>query len=288
MSLWAAHIGDVLGPQMAGAGFAVTALLTALACFRMKEEELPRVALLSAAFFVASSIHVKLPPTSVHLLLNGLLGVLLGLRAPLAILCGITLQALLLGHGGISSIGVNAAVQSLAALAAWALYRLLRASTTPYLRSGMMALAALAWASSLLIGLGVLFAPAPGPSVPLEDRAASLASLESAWAFLRHPASLAFLALFTLAATWIPGSGEFAAGALCGTFSVLLTLLLLGAVLYLEGLEKWGRFIPLAFLAHLPLALLEGVIVGLAVAFLTRVKPELLGPLPSPASAAPG
>ncbi|MEN9223377.1 MAG: energy-coupling factor ABC transporter permease, partial [Thermostichus sp. BF3_bins_97] len=33
---------------------------------------LPKAALLTAAFFVASSIHLPLPPASVHLVLNGL------------------------------------------------------------------------------------------------------------------------------------------------------------------------------------------------------------------------
>lgn len=35
---------------------------------------------MTAAFFVASLIHVPIGPTSVHLLLNGLLGVVVGRR----------------------------------------------------------------------------------------------------------------------------------------------------------------------------------------------------------------
>ena len=74
---------------------------------------------------MASSIHVKLGVTSVHLLLNGLVGVILGRRAPLAILIGVTLQALLVAHGGVTTIGVNASVQAIPALACWGLFRLL-------------------------------------------------------------------------------------------------------------------------------------------------------------------
>jgi hypothetical protein len=76
---------------------------------------------------------------------------------------------------------------------------------------------------------------------------------------------------------------------------VLATLLLLGAVLVLDGAEKWGTFVSLVFVVHLPLALLEGVLVGMTVSFLTRVKPSLLGarpvelpPPPEPAPARDG
>src|SRR5207302_5573020 len=83
----------------------------------------PRIALLTAAFFVASSMHIPVPPASVHLLLNGLVGVILGWRAPLAIAVGLLLQALLLGHGGFLAVGVNTCVVTVPALVAWALFR---------------------------------------------------------------------------------------------------------------------------------------------------------------------
>src|SRR5437879_733623 len=94
---WAVHIaGGVLSWPTLAAGFALIGLLALVAAWRIREDEVPRVALLTAAFFVASSIHIRLGPTSVHLLLNGLVGVILGRRAPLAILIGVTLQALLI------------------------------------------------------------------------------------------------------------------------------------------------------------------------------------------------
>src|SRR5204862_3996264 len=82
-------------------------------------------ALLGAVFFVASSIHVKLGPSSVHLLLNGLLGVTLGRRAALAIPVGLFLQAALMGHRGFGTLGVNACVMTVPALAVAVLFRLL-------------------------------------------------------------------------------------------------------------------------------------------------------------------
>src|SRR5262249_58340177 len=84
------------------AGWVGLAILLALALWRVREEDIPRVGVLTAAFFVGSSIHIKLAvvPTSVHLILNGLVGVILGRRAPLAITIGLLLQYLLLAHGG--------------------------------------------------------------------------------------------------------------------------------------------------------------------------------------------
>ena len=117
--LFAVHISDgVLSPIFLGLGFAIALVLILPAMFRVEEEEIPRIGLLTAAFFVASLIHIKLGMTSVHMLLNGLVGVILGRRAPLAIIVALGLQALLLGHGGFTSLGVNAVVMSIPALVA--------------------------------------------------------------------------------------------------------------------------------------------------------------------------
>src|SRR5947209_9640966 len=99
--LLAVHISDqVLAAPWWLGGFALAALLGYLGSRRLGDEELPRIALLTAAFFIASLIHVRIPPTSVHLLLNGLVGVLLGWRACLAIPVALFLQVLFMGHGG--------------------------------------------------------------------------------------------------------------------------------------------------------------------------------------------
>src|SRR5262249_54207338 len=111
MPLVAVHISaGVLSPLYLAVGFAAVALLMIPAVWRIDEEEVPRIGLLTAAFFVASLIHVRVGVTSVHLLLNGLIGVVVGTRAALAIAVGLGLQALLLGHGGVSTPGVNTSV----------------------------------------------------------------------------------------------------------------------------------------------------------------------------------
>jgi hypothetical protein len=113
---------------------------------------------MTAAFFVASSIHVKLGPTSVHLLLSGLVGVVLRGRAPLAILVGVTLQALLIPHGGISTIGVNAVTEALPALLAGGLFGLMAqvGERHRWFRWLLVGSAALVWGACLLFALGVV------------------------------------------------------------------------------------------------------------------------------------
>ena len=84
----------------------------------------PKASLLTAAFFVASWIHIPIPPVSVHLMLNGLMGVLLGPFAFPAIAIGLFFQAVLFQHGGLSTLGINAAVLGIPAMLAAQMYRL--------------------------------------------------------------------------------------------------------------------------------------------------------------------
>jgi len=72
----------------------------------------------------ASWIHIPIPPTSVHLVLNGLLGVVLGYYAFPAILIGLFFQAVMFQHGGLTTLGVNATVMGVPALLAYYIFRL--------------------------------------------------------------------------------------------------------------------------------------------------------------------
>lgn len=119
------HISDgVLSLPTLAAGWAVTAGITAVTLRKIEGANLPKTAVMTAVFFVASLIHVPLGPTSVHLILNGLVGVLLGSAAFPAILLGLVLQAVLFQHGGLTAIGVNAVIMGLPALAAAQIFRL--------------------------------------------------------------------------------------------------------------------------------------------------------------------
>lgn len=74
---------------------------------RIKNEDIPKVAILSSAFFIASLIHVPIGPTSAHLVLNGLLGMLLGWGAFPSIFVALILQGILFQFGGLTTLGVN-------------------------------------------------------------------------------------------------------------------------------------------------------------------------------------
>jgi cobalt/nickel transport system permease protein len=124
--LWAVHLSDgvLAWPCLAG-GWLVAFALWAWASAHVSEDEIPRVGVMSAVFFVASLIRLPLGPASVHLILNGLIGLTLGRRAPLALGVGLLLQALLLGHGGYVVLGVNLTILALPALLARPVWRML-------------------------------------------------------------------------------------------------------------------------------------------------------------------
>ncbi len=96
---------------------------TALGLRAMDHEQVPRVALVSAVFFVVSLIHIPLGVTSIHLTLNGLVGLLLGWTAFPALLVALLLQAVLVGHGGLLALGFNTLAMALPAVAVFYLFQ---------------------------------------------------------------------------------------------------------------------------------------------------------------------
>ncbi|MEM1241865.1 MAG: cobalt transporter CbiM [Cyanobacteria bacterium P01_H01_bin.26] len=126
------HIPDgFVPPQLCIAGYGLSGLVT-WHCLRQINRhpnptaQMPKASLLAAAFFVASSIQIPLPPVSLHLVLSGLLGAVLGYYAFLAILIGLFFQALFLGHGGLSTLGVNAIIIGIPALVGYGVFQLRR------------------------------------------------------------------------------------------------------------------------------------------------------------------
>ena len=124
------HIPDGILPlPVTAAGYAATAAATWYSVRRINQKEnprrdVPKASLLTAAFFVASWIHIPVPPTSVHLVLNGLLGALLGYFSFPAILIGLFFQAVMFQHGGLTTLGVNAIMMGLPAILAHYIFRL--------------------------------------------------------------------------------------------------------------------------------------------------------------------
>lgn len=77
-----AHIPDgVLSLPVLVGGAVLAAGGLALGLRRLEDAEIPKTAILAAMFFVASLIAVPVGPSSVHLLLAGPMGLVLGARA---------------------------------------------------------------------------------------------------------------------------------------------------------------------------------------------------------------
>jgi cobalt/nickel transport system permease protein len=276
--LFAVHIADgALRPSWEWGGIAAAALLALFGAWRIRDEEIPRVAVLTSAFFVASLIHVPVPGgPKTHLLLNGLLGVVLGRRALLAVPVGLFLQAALLQHGGYLSLGVNSVVMGLPALLAGVLFGGLR--RLPGLRRPGPH-AALVAGSVLLFGLSLVYAV----TLLVTNNPKQLADADLSWAnrVTFHPATLAGAAALAALAAWaesrLENAPEFPLGLVVGEVAVLATILLNAVALVGGGQADWSSVVLLTFILHLPLAVVEGIILGFAVGFLARVKPEMIG-----------
>jgi cobalt/nickel transport system permease protein len=200
--LFAVHISTgILANGWIVGGFLLLGLLLLPAFYRLTDQDIPRIGIFTAAFFIASSLRIPLGIGSVHLILNGLVGVTLGRRAMLAVTVGLVLQSLLLHHGGLDALGVNACIVGGPALLAGLLFPVLR-------RLGMRP-------------------------------------------FLR--------------------------GLLLGSGAVAASALLNFVVLLIGGKDRWDDLARVVLLAHVPVVVVEGLLLGVLVRYLEQVKPDLLG-----------
>jgi cobalt/nickel transport system permease protein len=200
------HIGDILTATRAGqgvllAGTAVAAAGTLIGLRRLDEEQIPKAAVLGSAFFVVSAIQVQLGPSSVHLVLSGLMGLVLGWAIFPTVLVGLTLQFAFFSIAGPTVLGVNTLIMALPGVICHYLFRgAVRSDNRQVVFAGGFAAGAIA----LILG----------------------AALSSA-AMLRADDSFAFLA-------------------------------------------------KLFLVAHLPVAVVEGLVTGSVVVLLRQVRPEVL------------
>ena len=117
------HISEgVLSAPVLVTGAALTAAGCGIGLKKLDYDRVPKVAILTSAFFVASLIHIPIGPSSIHLVLNGLTGLLLGWPAFPAILIALFLQALLFQFGGITGLGVNTFNMALPAIICFFLF----------------------------------------------------------------------------------------------------------------------------------------------------------------------
>jgi ABC-type Co2+ transport system permease subunit len=209
--------------------------------------------------------------------------VVLGRRAALAIPVGLLLQAVLIGHGGFTTLGVNSCLMVLPALLAGLLFAglcRLPGLRRPAFRTGLILITAPLWALSLVYSAALLV------SNLLQGRHLSAwNTLDAAWAnrITLHPAILAAILAATVAAALLERrldhAPEFALGLVVGELTVLATVLLNATVLWFGSLEsETGPSLALILVVlHLPVVAVEGVILGFTVGFLARVKPAMLG-----------
>ncbi|MFC1645837.1 cobalt transporter CbiM [Candidatus Omnitrophota bacterium] len=195
------HISEgVLSLPVLATGYLCSAVGVGIGLKKLKEEDMVRTAIFSSAFFVASLIHVPFGPASVHLILNGLVGILLGWPCFCAIFIALLLQAVLFQFGGITTLGINTLNMALPALICYFVF-------------------------SRIIRKGIL-----------------------------------------------PG---MITGFLCGFISVFLSTLCLSASLVFSG-EQFISSAKLIFIAHTPVMIIDGIITGLVLQFIRKVKPEIL------------
>ena len=118
------HIAEgVLSGPVLITGVSLAAAGTAVGLKCLDPERIAQAGLLSSAFFVASLIHVPIGPSNIHLVLNGIVGLLLGWVAVPALLVALLLQAVLFQFGGLTTLGVNTVIMAAPAVGVHYLFR---------------------------------------------------------------------------------------------------------------------------------------------------------------------
>jgi cobalt/nickel transport system permease protein len=117
------HISEgVLSAPVLLSGAAIAVVGTAIGLKKIDYDRMAQVGLMAATFFVASLVHVPIGLSSVHLILNGLVGLLLGWAAVPAILVALVLQAVFFQFGGITTLGVNTVIMASPAVITYYLF----------------------------------------------------------------------------------------------------------------------------------------------------------------------
>ena len=153
------HISEgVLSAPVLVSGGVLAAAGTAIGLKKIDYDHLARVGILSATFFVASLVHVPIGPSSVHLILNGIVGLLLGWAAFPAILVALLLQAVFFQFGGITTLGVNTIIMALPAVICFYLFAPLMHKNQKILLLGGFGCGFCAVLfGALLVGLALMF-----------------------------------------------------------------------------------------------------------------------------------
>ncbi len=191
--------GYLSGPVLISSA-ALAAAGTAVGLKNLDYDRIAQAGILAAAFFVASLVHVPIGPSNAHLIMNGIIGLLLGWGAFPVIMVALLLQGVFFQYGGITTLGVNTLIMALPAVIVYLIF-------SPWLRS-------------------------PG---------------------------------------WLGKAAAFG----CGAGAVALSAVVMAASLIFTD-EKFFAVAGTAIAIHIPVMVIEGVVSAVCVAFLSKVKPELL------------
>ncbi len=191
--------GVLSGPVLISSA-ALAAVGTGIGLKKLDYDHIAKAGMLSAAFFVASLIHVPIGPSNAHLILNGLVGILLGWAAVPAILVALVLHGVFFQFGGITTLGINTIIMALPAVFCYLIF---------------------------------------GRLIHKSSRTAAIAAFST------------------------------------GLLSVLLSGVIVGlALIFTE--ENFLEVSGLIIAAHIPVMIIEGIITAACVAFLRKVRPEML------------
>jgi len=152
------HISEgVLSGSVLISGGVLAAAGTAIGLKKLDYDRIANVSILSASFFVASLIHVPVGPSNVHLVLNGIVGLLLGWAAFPAILVALSLQAILFQFGGITSLGINTITMAIPSVLCYYLFRsmLLKKPAIAYISAFACGFISVFF-SAVLVGLALM------------------------------------------------------------------------------------------------------------------------------------
>ncbi len=216
------HISDgILPAAVTLSAWGVTGAVTSVVIARIREDEIPRTAVLTSLFLVASYISIPLGFGSVHLLLTGLMGILLGWAAFPAIFVALFIQLLWFGYGGFYTLGINTLNLAIGALAAHVVF---------------------IGGSRIFLGESRVFG-APETTPGRDGRGDH-----------RRATCLGFAS---------------------GGIGIVVAALCYFVSLRLAG-NRFHEAAKYAFIAHLPVLIIETLVTGVVVSFLARVRPSIL------------
>ena len=152
------HISEgVLSGSVLISGGVFAAAGTAVGLKKLDYDRIAHVSMLSASFFIASLIHVPVGPSNVHLILNGIVGLILGWAAFPAIFVALLLHAVLFQFGGITSIGVNTMIMAMPSVLCYYFFRFMLFKKPAIAGSAVFACGFLSvFFSAVLVGLALM------------------------------------------------------------------------------------------------------------------------------------